>query len=123
MNNDPNLQSLSFTNLYRYGFNTQEKVDEIKGSGNHYTAEFWEYDPRTGRRWNLDPEIVAWESGYASNRNNPISFSDPDGDLPVIGNLLNKIRKAFGLHYKDYTNTIITLRPKKVKVGAIQFET
>ncbi|MBA3986752.1 MAG: hypothetical protein H0X63_09325 [Flavobacteriales bacterium] len=39
------------------------------------------------------------------------------------GNLLNRGRKAFGLHYKDYTNTIITLRPKKIKVGAIQFET
>jgi hypothetical protein len=40
---------------YRYGFNGQEKSDEIKGSGNSYTAEFWEYDPRLGRRWNMDP--------------------------------------------------------------------
>jgi hypothetical protein len=40
---------------YRYGFNTQEKEDEISGSaGTHYSAEFWMYDTRTGRRWNLD---------------------------------------------------------------------
>jgi hypothetical protein len=41
---------------YRYGFNTQEKEDEISGSsGTHYSAEFWMYDTRTARRWNLDP--------------------------------------------------------------------
>jgi hypothetical protein len=38
--------------VYRYGFNGQEKSDEIAGEGNHNTAEFWEYDTRTGRRWN-----------------------------------------------------------------------
>ena len=43
-------------NAYRYGFNGQEKSDEIKGEGSSYTAEFWEYDPRIGRRWNIDPE-------------------------------------------------------------------
>ena len=41
---------------YRFGFNGQEKVDEIAGAGNHTTAEFWEYDTRLGRRWNRDPE-------------------------------------------------------------------
>src|SRR6478736_3791665 len=40
---------------YRYGFNGQEMSNEIKGVGNSYTAEFWEYDPRLGRRWNVDP--------------------------------------------------------------------
>jgi hypothetical protein len=37
---------------YRYGFNGQEKDDEVCGSGNLNTAEFWEYDTRLGRRWN-----------------------------------------------------------------------
>jgi N-acetylmuramoyl-L-alanine amidase len=55
-------------------------VNEISGVGNHYTAEFWEYDPRTIRRWNLDPVRVAWESPYAAFRNNPIFFNDPNGD-------------------------------------------
>lgn len=68
---------------YRYGFNTQEKVDEI--AHGHYTAEFWEYDSRTGRRWNLDPKSVAWESAYAVNRNNPLYNSDPKGDNPIMG--------------------------------------
>jgi hypothetical protein len=62
---------------YRYGFNGQEKSDEIKGSGNSYTAEFWEYDPRIGRRWNVDP--VYKHSPYEAFAGNPIIFSDPMG--------------------------------------------
>jgi hypothetical protein len=65
---------------YRYGFNGQEKVDEISGVGNHNTALFWEYDTRLGRRWNLDPVVKPWESGYASLLNNPIHVIDPFGD-------------------------------------------
>jgi hypothetical protein len=64
---------------YRYGFNGQEKSDEIKGSGNSYTAEFWEYDPRVGRRWNVDPVVKVHESPFACFSNNPIWFSDERG--------------------------------------------
>jgi len=28
-------------------------------------AEFWEYDPRIGRRWNINPVGKEWESPYA----------------------------------------------------------
>lgn len=66
---------------YRFGWNTQEKVDEISGAGNHYTAMFWEYDNRVNRRWNMDPKPVSWESQYAVNGNNPILFNDPNGDF------------------------------------------
>lgn len=64
---------------YKYGFNGQEKDDEISGEGNSYTAEFWQYDPRLGRRWNRDPIVKYHESPYASFANNPIWFSDPFG--------------------------------------------
>ena len=50
---------------YRFGFNGQEKTDEISGNGNHTTAEYWEYDTRLGRRWNLDPVKKPWQSDYA----------------------------------------------------------
>src|SRR5690606_26380244 len=65
---------------YRYGFNGMEKDDEVSGQGNSYTAEFWQYDSRLGRRWNIDPVIKPWESGYATFANNPIYFMDTDGD-------------------------------------------
>ena len=65
---------------YRFGFNKQEKVDEISGAGNHTTATYWEYDTRLGRRWNLDPKLDAWESPYVAFADNPIRFSDILGD-------------------------------------------
>jgi hypothetical protein len=64
---------------YRYGFNTQEKDDEVAGEGNSYTAEFWQYDSRLGRRFNVDPVIKYYESSYACFGNNPIWFCDIDG--------------------------------------------
>jgi hypothetical protein len=67
-------------NDYRYGFNGQEKVDEIAGVGNHNTALFWEYDTRLGRRWNLDPVPQINISDYAVNGLNPILYMDPNGD-------------------------------------------
>ncbi len=55
-------------------------MDEI--APGHYTALYWEYDSRLGRRWNRDPKPIAEESEYAVNRNNPIQHNDPNGDCP-----------------------------------------
>ena len=73
------------TRGYRYGFNGQEKDDEIYGQGASYTAEFWQYDARLGRRWNGEPMIseFPWMSYYACFANNPIWFTDPDGRDPI----------------------------------------
>jgi hypothetical protein len=63
---------------YRYGFNGQEKTPEIfEGST---TALFWEYDSRTGRRWNVDPVVKVWESPYVTFGGNPATYADPLGD-------------------------------------------
>ncbi len=74
----PGRQGLS--DHYRYGFNTQEKVDEIAGSGNHYTAPYWEYDPRAVMRWNLDPKPNPSISPYSIMAGNPIMYTDHLGD-------------------------------------------
>ncbi len=63
----------------RYGFNGQEKDDEVYGSGNLNTAQFWEYDTRLGRRWNIDPVVKPHESSYATFGNSPIHLIDHDG--------------------------------------------
>jgi len=73
---------------YRFGFNTQEKTDEIAGPGNHNTATFWEYDTRLGRRWNQDPVTKPWESLYACLGDNPVANTDPDGKDVVNGDRL-----------------------------------
>jgi hypothetical protein len=62
---------------YRHGFNTQERSPEL--APDHYTAEFWEYDARIGRRWNLDPVVKPHESGYAAFANSPVWLVDPSG--------------------------------------------
>jgi RHS repeat-associated protein len=81
------LTNRNFTSSsYRYGFNGQEKQTEITGNNSHYTAEFWMYDSRAGRRWNLDPKPNPSISSYATFANNPIWFSDPKGDTIVVDN-------------------------------------
>jgi RHS repeat-associated protein len=71
--------------LSKYGFNGQLKSDEI--GADQYTAEFWQYDSRLGRRWNIDPIPNTSISPYATFNNNPIRFSDALGDsvgLPEV---------------------------------------
>ncbi|MBE7442568.1 MAG: hypothetical protein HS119_08965 [Flavobacteriales bacterium] len=88
---------------YRYGFNTQKSDAEITGAwGSHYTAEHWMYDARLGRRWNTDPVPAEWESPYAVNRNNPILYSDPNGDIPIGAWL-----KTAGQNIKNFVRTKI----------------
>ncbi len=65
---------------YRFGFNGQEKDDEIAGAGNSNTAEYWQYDTRLGRRWNRDKVVKPWESSYAAFSNSPLIFVDPNGN-------------------------------------------
>lgn len=60
---------------YRYGFNGQEHSDDVT-KGN-YTAEYWEYDSRIGRRWNIDH--VYQHSPYSTFANSPIINIDPKG--------------------------------------------
>src|SRR5690625_3069201 len=79
---------------YRFGFNGQEKVNEIAGMGNHNTAEFWEYDTRLGRRWNVDPVDQISVSNYAVNGNNPIFYVDPLGNY----------RTKFGARIANFFN-------------------
>jgi RHS repeat-associated protein len=72
---------------YRYGFNGMEKDDEVKGSGNHYTTFWRQYDPRLGRWMSPDPlmkKFAAW-SPYNFEFNNPINLIDIYGNGPGDG--------------------------------------
>ena len=88
----------------RFGFNGQEKVDEISGSGNHNTALFWEYDTRLGRRWNLDPKPNPSISNYACFGNNPIINIDILGDTTYRFNQSNG--KYIGMYDTDAVGQI-----------------
>ena len=68
---------------YWYGFNGQEKDNELEGEWNLYGAQYWEYDPRAVVRWNTDPKPEANTSPYLVFRANPILHSDPLGDSGI----------------------------------------
>jgi YD repeat-containing protein len=96
-------------NQYRYGYGSQEKDNEIYGNGNAYTAEFWEYDPRLGRRWNTDPVVDPSQSPYCTFNNNPIFYSDisgasPDGngDKDGNGDMYDDPESSNGRGYNKY---------------------
>jgi hypothetical protein len=69
----------------RFAFNGKEKDDEIAGiSGANTSAPLWEYDTRSGRRWNLDFVRKAFKSDYVCFSNNPIAKIDPNGNADYI---------------------------------------
>ena len=90
--------SYQSSNRYRYGMNGQEKDPEI--AEGIYTAMYWEYDSRLGRRWNLDPKPTATESPYSCFSNSPIWKNDVNGDTTHIyttsgvykGTILDKLK-------------------------------
>ncbi|MBE2289889.1 MAG: hypothetical protein IAE95_10060, partial [Chitinophagaceae bacterium] len=84
------VAGVSGSDGYGYGHNGQMKVNEIAGIGNHYTAQYWEMDPRVGRRWNLDPKPMFGLSEYSLFNNNPIWYSDILGDKFKNGEQENK---------------------------------
>ncbi len=67
------------SSAYSFGMNGQMKDDEISGVGNSYTAEYWQYDPRLGRRFNVDPIYKVNQSPYSVFANNPIAYVDLNG--------------------------------------------
>ncbi|MCO5237942.1 MAG: polymorphic toxin type 44 domain-containing protein [Chitinophagaceae bacterium] len=91
---------------YRYSINGQEKTPEV--APNTTTAEFWQYDARIVRRWNVDPVIKAYESPYAAFGNNPVFLIDPKGEDTISINNKGKISNiisAKGNHVLlDYSN-------------------
>lgn len=64
-----------------YGFNGQEKDDEVKGEGNSYAYEYRFHDPRLGRFLSIDPLAAkyAYNSPYAFCENRVIDGIDLEG--------------------------------------------
>lgn len=70
------------TSKYRYSINGQEKESEL--NENITTAQYWEYDSRIVRRWNVDPKPNTSISPYNCFAGNPVWFSDRMGDTPRV---------------------------------------
>ena len=97
---------------YNYGFNGQLKDNEIyNATGTAYAAEFWEYDTRAGRRWNMDPVDKPWISPYHAFSNKPILNVDPNGANDTkyqdeAGKLIHET--------KDGSDAVVTIANDKI---------
>jgi RHS repeat-associated protein len=69
------------SNSYRYGFQGQEKDDELKGEGNSLNYTYRMHDPRVGRFFATDPmeSVFTWNSPYAFSENDVISHVELEG--------------------------------------------
>jgi RHS repeat-associated protein len=99
------------TDFYRYGFQGQEKDDEIKGEGNSLNYTFRMHDPRVGRFFAVDPleKNFSWNSPYAFSANRVIDgveleglevtpYKERSNYKPVFsengGNVINRLNNA-----------------------------
>lgn len=73
--------NINFKSVYRFGFQDQEKDDEIKGAGNSINYMFRMHDPRIGRFLSLDPltKKYPWNSPYAFSENRVIDGVELEG--------------------------------------------
>ena len=87
-NIDPNTGVLLADGDYRYGFQGQEKDDEIKGEGNSVNYKYRMHDPRIGRFFAVDPlsDTYPFWSPYAFSGNQVIHSVEIEG-LEVEVNL------------------------------------
>jgi RHS repeat-associated protein len=71
---------------YRYGFNGMEKDDEVKGKGNSYDFGSRMYDSRVGKWLTIDPfaRKLPTQSPFNFCLNDPLFYTDPDGEYPII---------------------------------------
>jgi len=99
--------SSSSTTAYRYGFNGQEHSSEL--NGDTYKAEFWQYDGRIARRWNMDPVFKEYESPYSAFAGNPVSNTDPDGS-----DTINIVRATITHKMPTMKSGLDNFAPKKI---------
>src|SRR5690554_1047618 len=115
--NNLNVSRISCVGSYRYGFNSMEKDDNIKGEGNSYDFGARIYDPRVGRWLSRDPQAgkyTSW-SPYHFGYNNPIITIDPNGEENIIvvnlDNHGDRMKKEMGLNvdiqFVDDANSLI----------------
>jgi len=66
---------------YRFGFQNQEKDDEVKGEGNSVNYKYRMHDPRVGRFFAVDPLAgeYPWNSTYAFSENRVLDGVELEG--------------------------------------------
>jgi RHS repeat-associated protein len=104
---------------YRYGFQGQEKDDEIKGEGNSVNYKYRMHDPRIGRFFAVDPlaRKYPFYSPYAFSGNQVIHMIELEGLEPTAPRYKWETSHGFenlGDRYK-HNNGYVTNKLMKVE--------
>ncbi len=69
------------SSFYRYGFQGQERDDEVKGRGNSLNYKYRMHDPRIGRFFAVDPltKKYPWYTPYSFSGNKVIHAVELEG--------------------------------------------
>nr|WP_321234634.1 RHS repeat-associated core domain-containing protein [uncultured Psychroserpens sp.] len=108
---------------YRYGFQGQEKDDEIKGEGNSINFKFRMHDPRVGRFLSLDPLAPQYphNSPYVFAENRVIDGIELEG-LEYLDSDESRIRIGWGVTRLNLKNvsgpTAAKFDYKSVRTGS-----
>jgi len=101
---------------YRYGFNSMEKDDEVKGDGNSVNYKYRMHDPRVGRFFSVDPLAKKYPelSTYQFSSNSPVINIELEG---LEGGNSNSV---FGKRYTGF-GLVFTLSGDKNILSNLQF--
>jgi RHS repeat-associated protein len=106
---------------YRYGFNGQEKDDEINVGGGSYDFGARIYDSRLGRWVSQDPVTQPYQSPYCGLNNSPIYLLDPNGEK--VGAEIDKKQQgknATGLSEKQQLEALETTKSELEKTTGLK---
>jgi RHS repeat-associated protein len=110
--------------LYRFGFQAQEKDNEIYGKGNTYYFKFREHDARIGRFWSVDPLAAKypWNSPYAFAMNRLIDGIELEGkEWYSSGKFFDYMTGKYQINY-DIKVKVMSADPTKIKTeNAIEY--
>jgi RHS repeat-associated protein len=91
---------------YKYGFQGQEKDNELKGKGNSINYRFRMHDPRLGRFFAIDPLAAKYpyNSTYAFSENRVIDGIELEGlewseTKDKLGNVIDVEWKGYDINY------------------------
>jgi RHS repeat-associated protein len=98
---------------YRYGFQGQEKDDEIKGEGNSINYKYRMHDPRVGRFFAVDPLTgkYPYYSPYQFSGNKVISAMELEGLEEVS---MHAIKAMRDLSVRTFAKNAFTFDPEKM---------
>lgn len=114
--------------VYRFGFQGQEKDDEIKGTGNSLNYEYRMHDPRVGRFFATDPleSDYPYNSPYAFSENRVVDMIELEGletsNTKISDNKttpkLNNEKIAPAKKMNEYTDSNIAKAAAQFMTGA-----